>query len=149
MSSDYNLISIADTIWLTNTGMEDGRPCKTVIPELSRLAIADNGSQQTALSNKTYTQLSEGLIGEKLTIQIKKIHEDVLDDLVGVINTWIASGTDFHVTLTRNARDYDLQCIGRYDGDNKPISHQDNYDLGFYYDVNLLLVVTAVNEPGP
>jgi hypothetical protein len=144
--SDYNLISIDDTVWLTNTGLEAGRPCKTVIPELSRLAIAYQGSQQLALSNKPYTQFIEGLVGEKLTIQIRKVHEDVLDDLATIIDTWITSGNDFRVTLTRNARDYDLQCIGRFDGENKPISHQDNYDLGYYYDVNLNLTVTAVNS---
>lgn len=143
---DFNLISIEST-WLTNTGEETGRPCKTVIQEIGSYSIPYHlGSLNESLDWTQYQGIVPGLKGEKLTIQIHKIAESVLDEIKTTVEAWLTTGTPFNVTLTRGTRSYDFDCKGVFGGGVKPIEHADDFEDGYYFNVTLHFIIHEVNS---
>lgn len=137
-------------VYLTDTGLVDGQPCRTDVTGLDGLQVAYAGNEAKSADNTPYMFMLnfEGQ-GIELKLAPAVMSAAVLASLKTLIEAAIAGNTTINVTLSGDTGDYDLECLPLFtSGGTKPINFSGKFFNGQIYDTSLNVVVQSVNS-GP
>lgn len=110
--ADYNKVQI-ENIFLTDTGLVGGLPCRAQVSGLDRLQISYAGNTVKAADNTPYNFAIEHL-GKGIDIEIRPfvVTETVLNDVNAVIDAAILGGTTITLGITEGPfGDFSLECL--------------------------------------
>lgn len=136
------------TVYLTDTGLVGGQPCRTDVTGLDGLQTPYAGNVIKAADNTPYTFLQpfDGR-GVELKIAPYVLSSAIIASLQSVINAALAGNTTINVTLDGDTGSYDLECVPNFrpDGSIKPLEYSGKFFNGQIYDGALNVVVQSVN----
>lgn len=97
-----------DSIYLTDTGADDGVPCKLQISNLEDLLVSVAGIAIPTASGSVVTQNVEWTSGKQFDIRIETLMKDVYDDLKTLINDALDDDTDFEIVGAGDSGDFSV-----------------------------------------
>lgn len=135
------------SVYLTDTGLVGGQPCRTDVAGLDNLQLPYAGNEVKSADNTPYMFMQDfGGQGSELKIAPAVISAAVLAALKTLIDAAIVANTTINVTLVGDTGSYDLNCLPLFTtGGAKPIEFSGKFFNGQIYDVSLNVVVLSVN----
>lgn len=135
------------TVYLTDTGLVGGQPCRTDVTGLDNLQLAYAGNEAKSADNTPYMFMQDfGGQGSVLKISPAVMSAAVMSALKTLIEAAIAGNTTINVTLAGDTGSYDLECLPLFtSGGVKPIEFSGKFFNGQIYDTSLNVVVLSVN----
>lgn len=109
--ADYNLVSI-ESIYLTDTGLVGGTPCRTEVSGIDSLRFSFTGSNTVAADGTVHQFIVDNL-GKGLLLEIRPfaILKDTLDDIIDAIQDAQDADATINITIEGDTGDFDLECI--------------------------------------
>ena len=115
----YALVQIG-SVYLTSTGMSGGKPCKTEITGLEKLATGKTIQITNAMSGKPYMQVMDQILGVLIGIKLFDVSETVYDSIIAVITAAINGSTTISLSITNSPfGDFTLTVVP----DEKTVEH--------------------------
>lgn len=108
----YNLVQIG-TVYLTDTGLVGGTPCRVRVGGLPLLSLSHTGVTRPQASGRPITQLAtiKGLpVSVTVEWQAKAVHEAILAEFQDSID----GNTDFDLVITGDTGDFNLTAIPEF-----------------------------------
>jgi hypothetical protein len=132
------------SIWLTDTGAEGGRPCKTEVQGVAGLLVPDNanvsiGADGTPFREKPLTPTGAG---RGFSITAAFMTKSVYDSLKSALDTAAGSNADFNVTGAGTPGDFDVDAIVF---DNPEYISYAGFSGDNLKGVRISLITTAIN----
>jgi hypothetical protein len=108
---DYNLVKV-DTIYLTDSGLVGGVPCRTEVAGLDALKFTQTGSNTNA-ADGTVFQFKVDNLGKGLLLEIRPfaIMKSVFDSINAVIQDSLDNDTIINITISGDTGDFDLDVL--------------------------------------
>lgn len=83
-----------DTLYLTDTGLSSGRPCKLTVSGIHEARVTYSGASFTALDGTPHiVAQNTGGKGQPIAIQVAFLPKARLDDLIALFNSKIAASS--------------------------------------------------------
>lgn len=140
----YNLVKIGD-IYLTDTGLVDGKPCKVEVSGVDQLKGAFSGVTVRSASNAPYTFIMNNTLkGSLLVLSPFVIMDTVLDDLEDAFDVATLAGDTLPLILEGDTGTFNLEVTGYYADGVKPIQFTGEFNRGRIYGVKINLVVAGL-----
>lgn len=139
--ADYNRVKIG-SVYLTDTGLVDGLPCRVEVQGLQFLQTAKKGAIVKSANGTPYKFLIDNTgEGVELRFQIMVINTTTLDALKTVIDTAEAGALTVNTTIEGDLGDFDLECIPG----QVPLEPSGRFSDGRIFDVAVNLVISSMN----
>ena len=123
----YALIQIG-AVYLTNDATVSGKPCKTEVKGLDSLSVTKAIRVINALSGKPKAQISEALLGNKISIKCFDVEPVTYAAVIDEMETSLDTDTPITISFENNPYgNFDLIVIP----DVKPVDHEFKF-LGDY-----------------
>lgn len=139
----FNTVQI-ETLYLTETGLAGGIPCKLEVSGLEALLLAYQGSTAIAADGTPYAfvQSNAEAQGSPISVRIETITAAVLSSLKTLFNAALAGSTTLTVTVNGDLGNFSVGCQPLFP---TPISPSGKFRNGRIFDVTLNLIVQSVN----
>jgi hypothetical protein len=115
----YNLIQIG-SIYLTDTGLSSGTPCKTEVPTLEGLLLTKTGSVQLAIDRTPYLQIVDNSKkGELVPIICDSLMQSVYNSLIAAHQAALDNKVPIAIIITGDTGTFNLTVypsLGSRDG---------------------------------
>lgn len=100
------------TVYLTDTGLVGGKPCRIKIEPVESLRVNYAGQTAPSADGTPYTvAFAVGTKGRALTVTIDYLPKTVLDSLVTLINTALQNNTTITLIGTGDLGNFNLQAV--------------------------------------
>jgi hypothetical protein len=101
-------------VYLTDTGLIGGIPCKLKIPGIEALRVTYAGETAPSAGGTPHTvAFSVGTKGRPLSIEIESLPKAVFDSIVTLINNALANNTTITLIGTGDYGDFNLAAVPR------------------------------------
>lgn len=100
-----------DSIYLTQTGLEAGTPCKLQISGLEDLLTPIAGTVEPSASGIPQFQTLAWIAGKQFEISVEVILEDVWNSIKSLINSALENNTPFTVSGTGDIGDFSVSAM--------------------------------------
>jgi hypothetical protein len=139
----FNTVQI-ETLYLTETGLSGGIPCKVEVSGLEALMLAYSGSVAIAADGTPYSfvQSNAEAQGSPIAILIEHLTTGVLSSLKTLFNAAIGGGTTLTVVINGDLGNFSLECQPLFP---KPIDPSGKFRNGRIFGLTLNLIVQSVN----
>ncbi len=139
----YNLVKIGD-IWLTNDGLETGKPCKVEITGIDQLRGAYTGVTVRSAANTPYTFIMNNTLkGVQLVISPLVIMDTVLDDLEDAFDAAALAGDTLEMSIEGDTGTYTLEVTGFYSDGVKPVQFTGEFNNGRIFGSKINVIVAG------
>lgn len=132
------------SIWLTDTGLEGGRPCKIIVPEAAALLVADRGNVSVGNDGTPFreTPLTPTGGGRPFTILAANMATAVFDSLKTALDTAAGSNAAINITGEGTPGDFDVDAVVF---DNPEYINFEGFGEDYVKNVKMSFVTTAIN----
>lgn len=142
MSQEYNLVQL-NTLYLTDTGLVGGVPCRTAVAGLDALSLTKAGQTTIAADGTPYNFISDGGgKGGPIKVSPEVVSSALLATLKTLLNTAIAANTTIHAIFTGDTGTFDLNVKPLFP---KPIEFNGEFFNGNIYGLVLNFTVQSIN----
>lgn len=136
----YSLVQFG-TIYFTDTGLVDGKPCRVLIAGLSKVRFSKRGQNVFSADNTPYLFLTPNFNqGIPLTFSIRTITKTVLDSLYTLMNALNENDDVVRVIITGPEGNFDLKCQLNFNA--VPISYKPDIKGSSYVNDVRINVIT-------
>lgn len=105
----FHLIQIG-SIFLTDDGSEDGKPCKTHVTGIGIISLDKVGTTRPQASGRPRTQLAQPK-NIPISISVDYIHKDVHSDILEQLQDSLNDDTDFVLNISGDTGTFELTAI--------------------------------------
>lgn len=133
-------------IWFTIDGSENGRVCRSRIPDLDNILAFTTATQTIGNAGNPFNEkpLTDGG-GRPFDINFENVPVDRWDDLSELIAAAMADESELNFVGTgAETADFDIDFIPRYDGNVQPLTHE-KFSIGYIKGVTIRGTTTAIN----
>lgn len=110
MSDRFAVVQIG-SIYLTDSGEADGRPCRVNVPDEEVFASSFVSSPNFSADGLPYFQLANiGVVGKEFSIRLEFCPETLIESLVEEIEEGLETGEGVRV-IVESLNDFDVQCL--------------------------------------
>lgn len=134
------------SVWLTDDGLETGRPCKITVDGAARLLAPDQGNVSVGADGTPFREkpLTPTGGGRPFSIVAAWMTKTVYDSLKSALDTAAGNNSDFNVTGTGVPGDFDVDAIV-FD-DPQYLSFEGFTGSDALRGVRMSFITTAINE---
>lgn len=106
----FYFVQIED-IYLTDTGLVGGDPCKLQIPGAAEFLFPFSGQTEISADGTPYNTIFEGTKGKQLQIIVETLPETVWNDLRTLINEKITNSENLTISATGDIGNFTLSVL--------------------------------------